>query len=502
MTTAERCFVVDTLLGMIVMMLSQRCPTQDLSSLLTFVTHNLDLEWETKSSATETTKSSETDISENRFSSSSIRYLTTVKAVSILFFLLQKPSVPNLIDSLADVFENGSSVASWMLCCLVNSYDDTIRGLGIKCLAAYLRSTAPIDGSKVSIKLPSSSQLGANNKISKTMKLGFDYANNMLSSALSGRGNPKVTYKLLWHLLKCHRERLGDASFAALNYLIVDDISAFSNAVPLTDIIVPNSDMLGGFRLNLEELNDQSSNINSRQSISNKFGVGTVLRLLRFLSNDQKERWLFDILAFLLASPESVGVIISCDDWQPVLFQLVAEVLEEIYGTDEASRVISGDNDSSNGEAKANSRRTTVNTETLSRPSVRTRYDLSLKLYSTLLGHCVRRGDEKAFDDIEMAAALQRVDCNGAEIFSILLSHLFADLIEKGTVASVERTYSNAPENAGAGRNRALKQSAKLVTQAILSNGSSGLDMASAVKQWRCLRHLTALTVAVVNENG
>ena len=115
------------------------------------------------------------------------------------------------------------------------------------------------------------------------------------------------------------------------------------------------------------------------------------MRLLRFLSNDQKERWLFEILAFLLASPESVGILISCDDWQPVLFQLVAEVLEEIYGTDGASHATSGDNDSSNGEAKANSRRTTVNTKTLSRPSVRTRYNLSLKLYSTLLGHCMRR---------------------------------------------------------------------------------------------------------------
>jgi hypothetical protein len=78
---------------------------------------------------------------------------------------------------------------------------------------------------------------------------------------------------------------------------------------------------------------------------------------------------------------------------------------------------------------------------------------------------------------------------------------LLADLIEKGTIASVERTYTNA-EASNAGRNRALKQSARLVTQSILSNGVDGIDLTSAVKQWRCLRYLTALTVAVVTESG
>lgn len=99
-----------------------------------------------------------------------------------------------------------------------------------------------------------------------------------------------------------------------------------------------------------------------------------------------------------------------------------------------------------------------------------------------------------------MAASLQRVDANGSEVFSIILSHLFADLIEKGTVAHVEDTYDES-ESVNV-RNRALKQSARLVTQSILSNGTEGLDMASAVRQWRCLRHLTAVGVAVVTSNG
>lgn len=324
--TAEQCFVVDTLLGMIALMLSQRCRTEDLVPLLTYITHNLDLEWEANSADTKS------DVGDRSVKHSN-QYLSTVKAVSILFFLLQKSNVPpNLIEALADTFENGSCVASWMLCCLVNSFDDTIRGLGIKCLAAYLRTATPTATANGDV----SSQ-----KLSKTVKRGLEVisqnANNMLSSVLSGRVNIKIIYKLLWHLLKCHHESLGSASYAALMMLIIDDRSV-SSSVPLSDIIVPNSEILGGFRLSLEELNSKSSKVDPRQSIRNKYGVSAVMRLLRFLSNEQKERWLFDMLAFLLASPESVSIILSVDDWQPVLFQLVAEVLEEIYGDNAAEK--------------------------------------------------------------------------------------------------------------------------------------------------------------------
>ena len=478
---------------------------------------------------------------------------------------------------------------------MVNSFDDSIRGLGIKCLAAYLHATASTATSPIDVSISPSSidttvsqKEVASTKISKTMKYvgtGFgviSHSANVLSSLLSDRINVKVIYKLLWHLLKCHRgkstnsfplplltfqvfqlitihlpkmsykflERLGDASTKALMYLLVDDGSTASSSVPLQGIIVPNSTLLGGFRLYFEGLEDQLSKNDvattlARQNIRNIYGVSTVLRLLRFLSNEQKERWLFDFLALILASPKSVNVILSCDDWQPCLFQLVAEVVEEINGGSSNSNGVNGThgtqrndtdaakrsniNDLSTRTSEGNTSESyydesshlvseqsnatpvayhassnkdvpTVNTQPLSKPSVRTRYDLSLKLYSSLLAHCVRQGDEKAFEAVEMAASLQRVDANGSEVFSILLSHLLADLIEKGTVASIETTYTYA-ESINV-RNRALKQSARLVTQAILSNGSEGLDMASAVRQWRCLRHLTAVAVAVVSANG
>ena len=47
-----------------------------------------------------------------------------------------------------------------------------------------------------------------------------------------------------------------------------------------------------------------------------------------------------------------------------------------------------------------------------------------------------------------------------------------------------------------------LKQCARLVTDAILSNGTKGLDLSTAARSWRSLRHLTEVIVAVVTGSG
>jgi hypothetical protein len=84
----------------------------------------------------------------------------------------------------------------------------------------------------------------------------------------------------------------------------------------------------------------------------------------------------------------------------------------------------------------------------------------------------------------------------------LLLNHVFANLIEYGTLdvktmGALPSSKSNEDE-----RNRLLKHSAYVVTQTILSAGSGDIDIASAVDQWRSLRHLTALTAAVVTKSG
>lgn len=88
---------------------------------------------------------------------------------------------------------------------------------------------------------------------------------------------------------------------------------------------------------------------------------------------------------------------------------------------------------------------------------------------------------------------------NGHEIFGIVLSHLLNDLTEAGTV---ENANSAKVNDASAERSRALKQSALAVTNAILSNGTHEMDLSTAVKHWRCLRHLASITVALVTASG
>lgn len=324
LTVFERRLVVDFLFGMVVTMLARNCPVNDLSPLVTFLTGSLDHQWQQDDQNAKNIPAAKSTVNDDTKTAlrceKCCRYLATLKAANVLFFLLQKsPSIPHLIESLTSLLESGNSVASWMLCCLVNQYDDALRAIGIKCLVAYLHATLDFtpgghDGSTV--------------KLSNAVKYGLGVissSSNVLAALLAGRGNVKVIYKLLWHLLKCHRERLGEDTYNGLMYLLVDNESALT----LVDMIVPNKNSYGGFLLDIERFNSAQSSINvaatlSRQRIRNVYGVSTVFRLLRFMKNEQKERCLFDCLALVLASPSSVAVVLSCDDWQSCLFQLVA----------------------------------------------------------------------------------------------------------------------------------------------------------------------------------
>ena len=88
---------------------------------------------------------------------------------------------------------------------------------------------------------------------------------------------------------------------------------------------------------------------------------------------------------------------------------------------------------------------------------LKTRFDLSLKLYSMLLGHCFRKGGEISFRALELAACLTRVCVNGEEVVCILMSHLLAELIENGTVLDIS-TVSPMSIGKKSERNRYLKE--------------------------------------------
>ena len=101
----------------------------------------------------------------------------------------------------------------------------------------------------------------------------------------------------------------------------------------------------------------------------------------------------------------------------------------------------------------------------------------------------------QALLEVEDAASLQRVCLNGQEVFLLILSRLILNLAERGTILMKTGTAVGEDEDL-------LKKSARLVTDAILSSGTEGLDMKSAVRCWRSLRHLSAVTVSIVTKSG
>ena len=278
----------------------------------------------------------------------------------------------------------------------------------------------------------------------------------------------------------------------------------------LEGIVVPDM-FVRGYRFNMGWATNRPSTpqlaIDSRHRIRNDFAISTFLRLLRFLPSATKERWLFDILTLIRVNPALTKAILKNKDWQPCLFHLLSETIEEISSIRakltnsvevdhvEDAGIAGSVAKSTNCYQRSPLRQKPDKVDKLPLPLV-SRYDLIVKLYSSLLGESLRQGGDHAFQNVEQAASLQRVCVNGHETFQVLLSHVLAELTENGTIGKNDSS-GDASE-----ANRALKNSAKIVTKAILSNGSDGLSMASAVEQWRCLRHLSAVTVAVITVSG
>jgi hypothetical protein len=104
----------------------------------------------------------------------------------------------------------------------------------------------------------------------------------------------------------------------------------------------------------------------------------------------------------------------------------------------------------------------------------------------------------QALQILEQAASLQRTCINGHEVLTLILSHLLAVL---NTFGTSDTPVTPTTEHSGE-RSRLLIQSARMVTNVIMSNGNDGFDTTTAIKQWRCLRHLTAVVAEVVTKSG
>ena len=100
-----------------------------------------------------------------------------------------------------------------------------------------------------------------------------------------------------------------------------------------------------------------------------------------------------------------------------------------------------------------------------------------------------------------MTATLQRTCVNGTDVLLLVLSSLCNDLFESGTILDMGTISAEDWKHTDLEEDSvALKQSARLVTNSILSLGGEHLDMPTAVRSWRSLRHLTEVIVAVVTK--
>jgi hypothetical protein len=213
---------------------------------------------------------------------------------------------------------------------MVNSFDEYIRALGIRSLTAYIDGLF-LASSRSSIidafhLADSTSAPGKASLLKSVVKIRVGNA-----AEHGTRMNIPVIHKLLWHLLKCHRDRLCGKTHAALiNMLVAHD--GTKNSEIISKIPVIKDDVLQSgykFDYNLATENEQSS-IDSEQRLRSTFALNTILRLLRFLRPDAIERWLFDLLTLVRISQESLAAFLPSSEWQPCLFFLLSEIVEEI----------------------------------------------------------------------------------------------------------------------------------------------------------------------------
>lgn len=139
LSTRERRHTIDVLFAMVSSLLASGAPSDQLQPLLNYISYNVDIEW---GQASEDIKDGNGPVS--RTGSRLERYLATIKASTVLLCLLQvRPEVPDLIASLSTCCGGELGAAGWLLCCLVNTYDDDLRSIGLRCFSAYLDHVAP-----------------------------------------------------------------------------------------------------------------------------------------------------------------------------------------------------------------------------------------------------------------------------------------------------------------------------------------------------------------------
>jgi hypothetical protein len=425
-TTTECCHVADILLGMIFEVLVSGTSPTDLAPFLHFIAFRLDAEFDEVTQAP-TEASSSTERREERL-------VLTTKACTILLFLLQiRPPVPGLFESFAHCCGSVQGGVGWILSAMVNTLDDRIRSLGVRSVSAYLDFTSRSPDAPLSLgapSQPSEAETPSSADVSSSVRLASNRF-PLIAKGLAAMGpgvraivvtpsklTARVVFKLLWHLLKSHRSRLGVRTRAALLHLITDDNGIVSSSLSSIDFLqnhlvgpVGTSQQSGvKLRVNWAESVLAETGNTVGRSLRDPLTIGTVLRLLRYLDGTATDHWVSDLLALANSSRKSISMLSSIPDWQPSLFHLISETLEQVvslrdtYGHDNSDTEKADDHeivaDCTNGstigvQKHVDDKSQLPNSRRESPSSVGKRLDLCLELYSSLLGHLLREGGDK-----------------------------------------------------------------------------------------------------------
>jgi hypothetical protein len=427
LTLLERRHILDVLFGMMFQVLGVGTSIEGFSHFLHMLSTYLESEWEqaSKEVAEAVKEMKRSGVREER-------YRFSLGACTILFFLLQaRPPVPNLYESFAATCGSVQGGAAWILSAMVNSYCDRIRSIGVRCVICYMHRTAQSPDLPLSLGKPlmvegdksktSDGRTIQEHTLSLISNVGQGFLNSNVGKGLAAIGptvrskllspslTARVVYKLLWHLLKSHRVRMGQWTQASLTGMVFDKGDHASK---------PSFDYLKEHFIAIDQVFGDSvmtntswaaslmsdSSVMLHATIRDSLGISTLMRLLRFLPDRFTDEWL-SVLVKLSANSRAVLEDLSlCPDWQSCLFQFISDLLEKVVGLTQSEKNGKDDNqkaDSIPSENDASTKSEEIGKEdsTSSKQSrsdmLQRRLDLSLELYVSLLGHRVREGGEK-----------------------------------------------------------------------------------------------------------
>ena len=237
-TSKESLHVTAILIGMTISIMAQSPTTEALRPYISFISKCLDEEWlEADKKLEEGGAFENVDVCERKEGSAREALYIASKSMLLGFlYMLRQSNVTPLLTSIEKVFGSPRATVAWILNACVNSYDDEIRGIGIRILTAFIQkieSPQPFgmlgEEGAASGTLKKRGGLEESKKFSifNSVKGAVGKVGETVTAAVLTTGtaqnqvNTKLAYKLLWHWCKRHSIRLGNETHDALMDMIV-----------------------------------------------------------------------------------------------------------------------------------------------------------------------------------------------------------------------------------------------------------------------------------------